>query len=127
MKTLIVPVDFSVVSNHVADYALAFAETIGSSLTLVHVYQLPLSLGEVPVPPQVIIGMMDDAEKNLHLLNESLLQKSSHKIKIYAKLIEGKVITQLDSILDRIIHKSQSKQMVVHAHLPIISYINKLL
>jgi nucleotide-binding universal stress UspA family protein len=112
MKTIVVAVDFSTSSNHSIDYALAFAKATGSSLTLVHIYQLPLNLGEVLPSPEVITELMDDAEENMRVLKDSVLQKAMGKIKIYTDLLEGNVIIQLEKFCNNI----QPYAIVMGAH-----------
>ena len=49
MKIIIVPTDFSPVSENAVRYAVNMAKEIGTSVTLVHVYQIPVSMSDVPV------------------------------------------------------------------------------
>jgi nucleotide-binding universal stress UspA family protein len=49
MKKIIAPVDFSVVSKNAALYAANMAAFLNLPLVLMHVTELPVSYGEVPV------------------------------------------------------------------------------
>lgn len=101
MKTLVVPVDFSAPSDNAADYALALAQVIEMSISLVHVYQLPVYMGEIPVPPEVVTEITNDAKKNLLHLKESMIRKAAGKTKIFSELFEGNLITQLEKFCEK--------------------------
>jgi len=49
MKTIIVPTDFSPISTNAMNFAADMAVNINASLMLLHVYQVPVSMTDVPV------------------------------------------------------------------------------
>src|ERR1700741_4703000 len=49
MKTIIVPTDFSAISNNAIDYAVDLAKATGGSILLFHAYQVPVSMTDVPI------------------------------------------------------------------------------
>ena len=49
MKHIIVATDFSVPAEHAMLYAGQLAQKTGSGLILLHVFQVPVSMSEVPV------------------------------------------------------------------------------
>lgn len=49
MKTILVLTDFSSAAEHATRYAAVLAKTVNASVTLLHAYQLPLPVTEMPV------------------------------------------------------------------------------
>ena len=49
MKLIVVPTDFSPLADNALKYGMDLATTMGSSLMIVHVYQIPISYSEVPL------------------------------------------------------------------------------
>ncbi len=98
MRTIVVPVDFSPASLNAVNYAMDMANTIKASVTLVYVYQFPVSISEAPVSGEFINNMIEDAEKSMVDLKKDLLHKWGEKIKIYTALKEGNVIMQVKDL-----------------------------
>ncbi len=66
MKPMILaPVDFSPVSLNAANYAAKLAKETGSSLTLLHVVQVPVMYGEVPMPVGNYEHVVDEAHSEM--------------------------------------------------------------
>ena len=49
MKTIIVPTDFSPIATNAMNFAADMALNINASLMLLHIYQVPVSMTDVPV------------------------------------------------------------------------------
>ena len=49
MKTIIVPTDFSPIATNAMNFAADMAANIDASVMLFHVYQVPVSMSDVPV------------------------------------------------------------------------------
>ena len=60
MKTIIVPTDFSEISNNAAFYAAEMANAIKADILLSHIVSLPMAMSEVSIPPETIDLMMND-------------------------------------------------------------------
>lgn len=64
MKTFLVPVDFSPVTDEVIDAAVGFARAFGGKVILVHVVQPPVvATAEYALPVEIIQEAMDANEK----------------------------------------------------------------
>jgi nucleotide-binding universal stress UspA family protein len=64
MKTFLVPVDFSPVTDEVIDSAVGFARAFGGKVVLVHVVQPPVvATAEYALPVEIIQEAMDANEK----------------------------------------------------------------
>jgi nucleotide-binding universal stress UspA family protein len=89
MRTIVVPVNFSKNSTNAAHYAADLARTIGAELSLVHVFQAPMVISEVPIPENVLEEMRD---ANLSLLNDlaaELRKRTDDKIKVSIDMKTG--------------------------------------
>lgn len=94
MKTIVVPTDFSPSADNAAYYAAQVAKKTGASVLLLHVYQMPVSMNEVPV-------MMIPAEE-LKAYADSALAKA--KEDFAKKFPDVTVITEsrLGNVIDEI-------------------------
>ncbi len=98
MKTVLVPVDFSAVSMNAAKYATDMAIVIQANVLLVNVVQLPVTLSEVPMPADILGGMIADAEANMVELRNDLVLHSNNIVRISTKVVTGYVLDIIDEI-----------------------------
>ncbi len=76
MKTILVPTDFSTVSENAVNYAAEIAKVTKAKLILFHVYHMPVTATEVPI----VLPNVDELEKDCM---EGLLQIST---RLHSKL-----------------------------------------
>lgn len=98
MKTLIAPTDFSPASINAVNYAVDMALAIGATLHLVHMYQLPIAINEVPLPLQSIDEIQHGAEERLQKLKEDVQHITSGKVNITSEARFGLVIDELGEV-----------------------------
>jgi len=98
MKTLIVPTDFSPVATNAMNFAADMALNINASLLLLHVYQVPVSMSDVPVVLVSADELKKSSEKKLADLKAGLLHISSGKLKIYTEARLGNIVDELESV-----------------------------
>jgi nucleotide-binding universal stress UspA family protein len=72
MKTILVPIDFSPSSDNAMNYAAYLAAKVGASLLLVHVYQIPVSMNDMPVLMVSAEELKNSADKGLQKAQEEL-------------------------------------------------------
>lgn len=97
MKPIIAPTNFSPASKNAVNYAADLAASLDRDLTVVHVCPLPLAYNEIP--PTINMGqMVEDAEKEMKLLQDDLLLRVGDKIKINTKVLLGSVVPELKRI-----------------------------
>ena len=72
MKTIIVPTDFSAISNNAIDYAVDLAKATGGSILLFHAYQVPVSMTDVPI----VLLSIEDLQKT----NESKMEEMKRSL-----------------------------------------------
>lgn len=80
MQTMLVPVDFSEVSNNAVRYAAALASAFQAKLILFHAYMLPTPVSEVPYVMVTADEQQAENERQLKLLADSLI--SEYKISV---------------------------------------------
>lgn len=102
MKTIIVPTDFSPIATNAMNYAADMALGINASLLLLHVYQVPVSMTDVPVVIVSAEEMKKSSEEKLEELKQSLTHITSGKIKIYTEVKMGDVVDELENLCKNI-------------------------
>lgn len=98
MKNILVTTDFSETANNATDYAYQLAQQTGGTITLFHVYHIPIPTGEM----QFIALTADDLEKNA--MDE--LQKLSNKYK--SSGIKTEIAYTPGFASEEIIHKAKT-------------------
>ena len=102
MKTIIVPTDFSPIATNAMNFAADMAVNINASLMLLHVYQVPVSMTDVPVVLVSADELRKDSEIKLKELKTSLEHITSGKIKVYTEAVMGDVTDELEELCKRI-------------------------
>jgi nucleotide-binding universal stress UspA family protein len=95
MKLILVPTDFSPISENAVKYATDMAMAVGSSLMLVNVYQLPISFSEVPLVTISMDDIKKISEEKLNELKHNIETITGDKIKIYTESKLGDVTEEL--------------------------------
>jgi len=98
MKTIIVPTDFSPIATNAMNFAADMAVNINASITLLHVYQVPVSMTDVPVVLVSAEELRKSSEEKLEILKQDIAHLTSGKIKIYTEARLGDVSDELQDI-----------------------------
>jgi len=102
MKTIIVPTDFSPIATNAMNFAADMAANINASLILLHVYQVPVSMSDVPVVLVSADELKKSNETKLEELKNSLTRTTSGKIKIYTEARMGDVADEIKDACEHI-------------------------
>ena len=102
MKTIIVPTDFSPIATNAMNFAADMAVNINASLLLLHVYEVPVSMTDVPVVLVSAEELQNSSETKLEEQKDSLTHITSGKIKIYTEARMGDVSDELEDACKRI-------------------------
>ncbi|MBL7742265.1 MAG: universal stress protein [Chitinophagaceae bacterium] len=102
MKTIIIPTDFSPVATNAVNYGVDMALAINASVLLLHVYNIPVAYGDVPVALLSVDEMKKSAEENIARLKKDLEHLTSGKLKIYAETRMGNVIDELEDLCKKV-------------------------
>ena len=98
MKTIIVPTDFSPIATNAMNFAADMAKNINASITLLHVYQVPVSMTEVPVVLVSADELRKSSEEKLEILKQDLAHLTSGRIKIYTEARLGDISDELEDV-----------------------------
>jgi nucleotide-binding universal stress UspA family protein len=98
MKTIIIPTDFSPAATNAVKYGVDMALAINASVLLLHVYTIPVALGDVPVVLLSADELKKTAEDNIGRLRKDLEHITSGKLKIYTEARLGNVIDELEEL-----------------------------
>ena len=102
MKTLIVPTDFSPAAANAMKFAVDMATNINASVMLFHVYQVPVSMSDVPIVMVSAEELRRSSETKLQELKYDLKHTNGGKIKIYTEARMGDVSDELEDVCKHI-------------------------
>ena len=102
MKTIIIPTDFSPIATNALHYGIDMAQAIDASILLVHVYQVPMTMTDVPVVLISVDELQKNAEERLLNLKKEVEHISSGKLKIYTEASLGNVTDELEELCNKI-------------------------
>jgi len=102
MKTIIIPTDFSPAATNAVNYGVDMALSIDASVLLLHVYNIPVAYGDVPVALISIDEMKKAAEDNIESLKRDLQHITSGKLQINTETRLGSVIDELEDLCTEI-------------------------
>jgi nucleotide-binding universal stress UspA family protein len=98
MKTIIVPTDFSPIATNAMNFAADMAVNINASLLLLHIYQVPVSMTDVPVVLVSAEELKKSSEAKLQEIKDALTHITSGKIKVYTEAKMGDVSDELEDV-----------------------------
>lgn len=102
MKTIIIPTDFSPVATNALHYAIDMASVTGSSLLLLHVYQVPISYTDVPIVLVSVEELQKAAEEKIAELKKEVVHITSGSLKVYTETRLGNVVDELETLCNKI-------------------------
>jgi len=102
MKTIIVPTDFSPIATNAMNFAADMALNINASLMLLHVYQVPVSMTDVPVVMVSAEELRKSSEAKLQEIKDAITHITSGKIKVYTEARLGDVSDELKDVCNHI-------------------------
>lgn len=98
MRSIVVPVNFAPSSANAARYAADLALAIGADIYLINVFQIPVSLAEVPMPQSVFDEVRDSGLELVENLKTELTERTGGKIKITADMQTGVVEAKIEAV-----------------------------
>ncbi|HYH15904.1 MAG TPA: universal stress protein, partial [Flavisolibacter sp.] len=94
MNTIVALSDFSVASDNALRYAATLANKMGADLALLHVYQIPVTMNDMPVMLISADEVKSNADKRL-LLNKEALAAEYPGLAIYTESLLGDVVYEV--------------------------------
>lgn len=102
MKPIIAATDFSPVSLNSVNYAADMAQSIGASLLLFNVYNVPISFTDMPLVLMSAEEMKKASESQLENLKNKLLHISSGKLSISTEARMGNTADELEDLCKKV-------------------------
>ncbi len=102
MKTILIATDFSPVARNAVNYGIDLAKSIGHSVTIVHVYQVPVAFADGPMVLVSLDDLRSSAEKQLTQLKSDLHHVHGNAFKVYTEAILGNVVEELQHVADKL-------------------------
>lgn len=102
MKTIVIPTDFSAIATNAMNYGVDMAKSINANIILLHVYQVPVSMTDVPVVMVSVEELKKDAEERLVSVKAAIEHITSGKLKIYTEACLGSVVDELEDLCNKI-------------------------
>jgi nucleotide-binding universal stress UspA family protein len=109
MKSIIVPTDFSSTSVNAAYYAVEIAKRVQADIVLLHVLQLPITVSEVPLPPDSYELSLAEANQSLKELKKKLEKDSNGKVHITCKVTTSGFMGEIENLN----HKQNTFAMIM--------------
>jgi len=94
MKTIVIPTDFSPVALNASLYAADMALAIDARLHIIHVYQIPISYGEILAAVN-IEEMMADAGRTIDEIKSKIQQRCGERLTIVTEVRMGDFFSEL--------------------------------
>lgn len=102
MKTIIIPTDFSPVATNAMHFGIDMAKSIGASVILLHVYQVPVSYTDTPIVLISVEELKKEAEQKLKKLQEEVEHMTSGSIKIYTEARLGNIADEIENLCEKV-------------------------
>lgn len=94
MNTLLLATDFSAAADNAALYAAQLAQQSGAALHLLHVYEMPVSMNDVPVMMISAEELKKNADHGLARTKE-LIQKNAPEVQVTTESRLGTLATEI--------------------------------
>ncbi len=102
MKTIIIPTDFSSIATNSMHYGIDMAASINASILLLHVYQVPVSMTDVPIVLVSIDELKKQAEEKMAELKKKVEHIAPNNLKVYTEARLGNVVDELEDLCKHI-------------------------
>jgi nucleotide-binding universal stress UspA family protein len=96
MKTIIIPTDFSPAATNAMNYGVDMALAVNASVLLLHVYNIPVSYGDIPVALLSVDEMKKTADDTIDRVKKDLEHITSGKLKITTETCMGNIVDELE-------------------------------
>jgi len=100
MKTILVPTDYSEAADNALQYAIQLAKLSHTKIILLHVYQQPIPLGDVPMVFISPAEITEAEEAHIHKLRETVLAAAPGEIVVETVTRTGFVREQIIAIAE---------------------------
>ena len=138
MNSILIPVDFSPASENAMHYGAGLAQQLGASVVLTHIYQVQVSMTDMPVMLFSVEELKKNTETSLQRCQAELKQKFPElSVKTESRL--GSIPDELNILaeefnplfivlgshntkgIERILFGSTSSSVIRHSHHPVLA------
>ncbi len=102
MKTIVIPTDFSSVATNAMYYGVDLAKSIKGSVSLLHVYNIPISYSDVPVALVSVEELRKAAEEKLDAVKKEIDQYTWGSVKIYTEARLGNIVDEMEDLCNKV-------------------------
>jgi nucleotide-binding universal stress UspA family protein len=102
MKTIIIPTDFSPAATNAMNYGVDMALAIDASVLLLHIYNIPVAVADVPIALLSVDELKKNAEDSVQRLKKDIEHITSGKLKIYTEARLGNLTDEVEEVCKRI-------------------------
>ncbi len=100
MKKILVPVDFSKLSDNAADYAVQLVEHAKAELILIHVFYIPIVIHDIAMMLPPLSEQREEGLKNLEKMRENIL-KFNPDVHINYHCIQGIPVEEISAFAEK--------------------------
>jgi nucleotide-binding universal stress UspA family protein len=100
MKSILVATDFSPSADNAMNYAARLAQSMGATVILLHVYQIPISMSDVPVLMVSSEELRNNADMGLKKSQE-MLQKNFSGVEVQTESRLGDVVSEISELCEK--------------------------
>ena len=100
MKLIIVPTDFSPISDNAIKYSMDMALAMGAKLMLVNIFEIPISFSEVPLVTISVEQLKKLSDEKLEELKHNIDRITGGKLHVYVESRLGNVPDEIEKICD---------------------------
>ena len=98
MKLILIPTDFSPISDNAVKYGMDMALAMGAKLMLVNIFEIPISFSEVPLVTISVEQLQKLSEEKLGELKHNIDKISGGKLHVYVESRLGNVPNEIEKI-----------------------------
>lgn len=102
MKVILIPTDFSPSATSALNYAIGMAKEIDAGIHLLHVYQVPVAVSDVPVVLVSVDQLKNNAMEQLAQLKIELDNITAGSIKITHEAVMGNTVDELEEVCKKL-------------------------
>lgn len=138
MNTILVATDFSAAADNAALYAAQLAQKLNVAVTILHVYEMPISMNDVPIMMVSAEELKNNADRGLERVKE-LMQQNAPGVAIRTESRLGDIAAEMEEFcreqppflviagkhgasgVERFLFGSSTMSIIRHAHVPVIA------
>lgn len=100
MKNILVPTDYSETAKNATQYAIEFAKNIGGKITLLHVFDIPISVTDAPIVVASFEEIEESQKKHLQKHVADLKEEHGDSISIDSVLSPGFLSDEIEEVIE---------------------------